>query len=213
MADTKKPLLDGTAFFETVEESTSRPGRGYDGDAKQYDAASEHVLVLLGDAVDAFHRGSFGTSTFLAITALEETAKAELLIFRSEQAGTGPASGPDPLRSHKKKHRLAVRPTVFMGQRLVTTLGEDRCAELKSDAETGKLIALREASLYVEYGAADIVTPKQAVAAGKARDILLLALEAADDILVGWTDASYRLGDRIDPLFEEIRTYEVAAAT
>ena len=113
----------------------------------EFNAAAAHVLVLLEDACAAFRRRSFGTATFLAITALEETAKAELFGFR-KSAKVGEKAPPDPLRSHRKKHWFAVRETVFMGKRLLAAVGSARCAAIKAEAAAGGLVALREAALY-----------------------------------------------------------------
>jgi hypothetical protein len=38
----------------------------------------------------------------------------------------------------------------------------------------------------------------------RAREILLLALESADDILVGWTNASFRLGESIEAFIAQV---------
>jgi AbiV family abortive infection protein len=39
------------------------------------------VVALLDDAAVLFERSSFNTSAFLAITAIEETAKAHVALF------------------------------------------------------------------------------------------------------------------------------------
>ncbi|HEY5410977.1 MAG TPA: AbiV family abortive infection protein, partial [Caulobacteraceae bacterium] len=128
----QSPLLDGEASLRAAIEAAARPGRGYgDRRSEGFDAAGEHVVSLLGDATHLFERGSFGTATFLAITALEETAKADLLSFRREGTAGERPKGRDPLRSHADKHLIAVRSTVFMGKRLLEALGQERCEALK----------------------------------------------------------------------------------
>jgi hypothetical protein len=81
----------------------------------EFNSAFDHVVALLGDAAVLFERSSFNTSAFLAITTIEETAKAHVALFRN---GTDVAKrkGRDPLRDHKKKHQMGVLPTVFMGR-------------------------------------------------------------------------------------------------
>jgi hypothetical protein len=75
-----------SAFFSTVQAAIDFGGPGYgDEPVLGFNTASQHVLVLLEDAVAAFERRSYGTSVFLAITALEETAKAELLGLRIQK--------------------------------------------------------------------------------------------------------------------------------
>ncbi len=94
-------------FFSAVQAAIDFGGPGYGEDpVLGFNTASQHVLVLLEDAVAAFERGSYGTSVFLAITALEETAKAELLGFRIQKPEVAQKKRSDPLHSHTKKHAL-----------------------------------------------------------------------------------------------------------
>jgi AbiV family abortive infection protein len=197
---------DGSnAFMIAVEEAVSFGGLTYGEDVvQQFDIASQHVLVLLEDAAVTFERASYGTSAFLAITALEETSKAEILAFRIQAPGGSQRKGRDPLRSHTKKHALAVRPTTFMG-RLPSILGEETCARLRQDATTGTLNRLREEAVYFGISVAGTVTtPANAVSKARAAEILLLSLQAADDILVGWTNESYTLTQRLETLIAQI---------
>jgi AbiV family abortive infection protein len=170
-----------------------------------FDTAAEHVAVLLGDAVDAFRRGSFGTTIFLALTAMEETAKAEIITFRLNPRPDGSTRVRDPLHHHAQKHRLAIRDTTFMG-RLPEVLGPEVCARLAREAETGGFRKLRESALYVNFDEQGVHAPEATITRKQAREIVLLALECADDILVGWTNASYQLRDRLDPWFAEFST-------
>jgi AbiV family abortive infection protein len=192
-------------FFSAVQAAIDFGGPGYGEDpVLGFNTASQHVLVLLEDAVDAFARGSYGTSVFLAITALEETAKAEILAFRIQQpAGTQKKWG-DPLRSHMKKHAMAVRPTTFMG-RLPKILGAETCERLQQEATDGSINRLRETAIYMSCSADGMIsTPALAVDRTRAREILLLALESADDILVGSTNDSYRLGEAVEAFIAQI---------
>jgi AbiV family abortive infection protein len=162
------------------------------------------VLVLLEDAVAAFARGSYGTSVFLAITALEETAKAELLGFRIQKPEVAQKKRSDPLRSHPKKHALAVRPTTFMG-RLPKILGPEICRRLQQEATDGSINRLRETAIYVSCSAdGKVATPAMAVDRAQAREIVLLALESADDILVGLTNDSYQLGQSVEAFIAQV---------
>jgi AbiV family abortive infection protein len=181
-------------FFAAVQAAIDFGGPGYGEDpVLGFNTASRHVLVLLDDAVAAFERGSYGTSLFLAITALEETAKAELLGFRVRKPEDGQKKRGDPLRSHMKKHALAVRPTTFMG-RLPDILGAEACARLQLEATDGTINRLRETSIYAGCSAeGKVSTPSAMIDRTRAREIVLLALESADDILVGWTNESYNL--------------------
>lgn len=195
---------NGRAFFEAVEAAIAYGGPAHGVEITElFDVAAEHVCVLLADAVEAFRRGSFGTGVFLAITAMEETAKVEILAFRTMRPADAPRRGRDPMRNHASKHRLAVRPTTFMG-RLPRLLGEERCAHLRLEAETGELVSLRERALYVHVDASGIATPATVIPEPRAREVMLLALEVADDVLVGWTNRSYVLGERFEAWLDEL---------
>lgn len=203
MAKSDDSIERGAVLVELVQRAINHGARvGGVSASEIFDTAAEHVAVLLGDAVDAFRRGSFGTSIFLALTAIEETAKAEIVTFRMNRPD-GPTHGRDPLHDHGQKHRLAVRETTFMG-RLPNVLGPEVCARLARQAESGGFTKLRESSLYVNFDEQGVHVPEATMTRSQAREILLLALECADDILVGWTNASFRLRERLDPWFTEL---------
>jgi AbiV family abortive infection protein len=192
-------------FFAVVKAAIDFGGPGYGEDAVLgFNTASQHVLVLLGDAVAALERGSYGTSVFLAITALEETAKAELLTFRIPKPEGTPKKWGDPLHSHMKKHAMAVRPTTFMG-RLRKILSADTCERLQQEATDGSINRLRETAIYLSCSAdGKISTPAMALDRTRAREIVLLALESADDILVGSTNESNQLGESIEAFIAQV---------
>jgi AbiV family abortive infection protein len=201
-----QPHQTGFAFFAAVEEATRYGGpQGAARKSESFNAAAAHVSVLLGDAVAAFQRRSYGTCAFLSITAIEETAKAEMLGFRVEPPSDGKKRGRDPLRSHLKKHLIGVRPTTFMG-RLPNLLGNKVCARLQHEAEDGDLVTLREQALYVHADENGVTTPATAITRDRAREVLLLALEVADDVLVGWTDASNQLGEGFEVCISQVAT-------
>lgn len=168
-----------------------------------FNAAFDHVLAMLEDAVHLFKRGSFNTSALLAITAIEETGKAHVGIFRRDHLA-GSANGRDPLRDHKQKHRMAVLPTVFMGVRLKSTLGEDVCLRLQQEAETSGFIASREASLYCAMVNGCFVSPRAAFAPERAWELLLLAIETLFDSLVGYTNHTNAKSVLLDEMFEQV---------
>src|ERR1700733_9573920 len=95
----------------TAFEALAYGGKLFDT-ADDFDAALDHIATLLEDAAVLFERGSFGSSIFLSITALEETSKANVGSHRREAAGSRP-KGRDPLRVHEAKHSMAILETVF----------------------------------------------------------------------------------------------------
>jgi AbiV family abortive infection protein len=199
-----KPHQDGDTFFPAVEEAISYGGPKDSRltSAAEFDATGAHVMVLIADAAAMYRRRSYGTCVFLAITALEEIAKAEIQFFRVKFKVNGQKRGRDPLRDHAKKHVIAVRPTTFMG-RLPNLLGGERCARLQKEAEEGSLVELREQALYAHFEGRRVMTPAAAISQTRAREILLLALEAATDVLVGWTSETDRIYEPCVAMIEE----------
>ena len=176
-----------------------------------FEKVSRHAIVLLDDAVNAFRRGSFGTAVFLAVTSMEEVAKAEMSIYRRGPAKPEVRARADPLLDHKAKHKIGVRPTTFMG-RLREILGEDACKRLLADAQVGELIRLREAALYSTLGAEETTTPGEIVGLHKARETLLLAIEVADDVLVGYSGETFVMGEQLSEWMDEVAAFPPQAS-
>ena len=109
----------------------------------------------------------------------------------------------DPLYKHDQKHLLALGPTVAMGSRLQAAIGETRMNELIELGRSGGLVALREAALYVEKKDDELYAPNAAIAASTARELLLLAVEAFDDALVGYSNQSLELRIHTDDVFKK----------
>ena len=185
-------------WWSSVEEALSA-GERIGHTSEQFNLACEHITQLLSDSSALLSARSHATATFLAITALEETVKVHLGMFR--RSATPLKRSKDPLYKHKEKHALALGPTVAMGSRLQNAIGESRLNELIEQGRSGELVRLREASLYVEQHGTDLRAPKAVVSASIAREILLLAIEAFDDALVGYTNRSFQLGEMTDALF------------
>ncbi len=105
---------------------------------------------------------------------------------------------------------MASLPTVYMGSRLSYALGPETCQRLETEAKAG-LAADREACLYLEHKNGAFVTPATAITRARARELLLLAIEAADDALVGYTNHSYRCGELFDQLFARFASADAEA--
>ena len=98
------------------------------------------------------------------------------------------------------RHILAVRPTTMMG-RLPKLLGQDVGKRLIDEVYRGDFKALREDAFYTKLDRNGLKTPETVVFKDRAREVLLLALESADDILVGYSDASFQIGHEIEKIF------------
>lgn len=178
------------------------PGRLIES-VDEFNSACEHVVLLLEEAESVFQRGGYSTATFLAITAIEETAKAHLGAF------TG--GGPDPesrnnniFYDHGKKHRMAAMPTVSMGERLQAAISAEAHVGILEMSKNKDLLGLRESSLYFERQNGALQSPRTVIDKNLSRSILLYAVEVFDDALVGFTDYSMKISDRADGVFSRI---------
>lgn len=188
--------------FSAVDAAIEFGGKVFDN-AEDWNAALDHVARLLDDAAVLYERGSYGSAAFLAITALEETSKAHIGIYRKDR--TEPSKGRDPLRDHKAKHSMAILPTVFMTERIMEALGQERAEALQHEAHTTSFVGARESGLYFARTNAGLVTPKEAISPLRAWEFIMLAIEAAGDALVGMTNHSFEVGEAFDALFVRLR--------
>lgn len=185
-------------WWDSVEEALAI-GQRITGTSEELNQACDHIVQLLTDASLLLEAGSHATATFLAITALEETAKIHVGMFRKSSE---PAPrGKDPLFKHHKKHHIAAAPTIARGSRLQETIAESRMQELIELARSGGLIRIREASLYVEKRDGQLRVPSAVVTKDQARELIIFAVEAFDDTFVGYTNHSYELGKLTDQIF------------
>lgn len=181
------------------------------GDAKplirtlgEFNAACAHVALLLEEAAYLHERKGYSTATFLAITALEEVAKTHCGMFI--------AGGPDASKKknnlfhqHIAKHRMVALETVAMGSRLQEAIGHQKVAWIEALAHNGGLITLRESSLYFDRNGVNFDTPRTSIDGQLSRAIILYAIEAFDDALVGITSFSMEVAATTDALFKKIR--------
>lgn len=161
--------------------------------------ACDHIVQLLKDASLLLKSGSHASSVFFAITALEETAKIHMGMYRKSSQPV--IRKKDSLYKHNEKHHIAAAPTIALGGRLQKAIGEQRMLELIEWARSGRLIPIREGALYIEKRDGHLQIPRLTVSSDLSRELLLFALEAFDDAFVGYTDYSYEQQKITDQLF------------
>ena len=169
---------------------------------EDFNKCVDHIVGLLNDAALLYRSGSYATSAFMSITAIEESGKSEMGLFIRQ--GAGKRVKKDPLHDHKKKEKIAVLHTVAMGQRLVVALGKERIEELYNLTYSGGLKRLREDALYWDIKNGRMELPREVVDKAFARDLLLFSIEVFDDRLVGYTNYSMEVSRTTDKLFQEI---------
>lgn len=188
-------------FFDTVDKAIGFGGPAADRDT--FDKIAAHAIRLIEDAMTLFRASSFGSAVFLAVTSMEEVAKAEISIYRRKPRKKGEALRSDPLFSHKSKHVISVRPTTFMSP-LPSLIGQEACDRLLRHAQNGKLIRLRESGIYSELGTTRTTTPEDAITRERAREIILLAVSVGQDVLVGYTRYSNVYEAALQRSFDEL---------
>ena len=171
---------------------------------EEFDAACDHVVQLLRDSHKLFQLGSFATSLFLAITALEEKTKVEVSFYRSRESSASINRKKDPLYNHKQKHAIALPEVLLIGGRLEAAIGGKRVRDLLNMAETGGFVTLRESALYLDRGSSGLKLPEANIDKETARAVLLLAIEAANDSFTGGTNHSWEIGNELDFMFTQV---------
>ena len=192
--------------IKTVQEALEKGALVFSeaNKTEDFDRACDHILILLEDSFQCFQRESWGTSVFLSITAIEEVAKAKIGLYRREGQTEQVKRGKDKLFNHQEKHRMAVLPTVFMGTRLEDALGKERCSGLLKEAAYGDFRNLRESSLYFTKIEGQFITPANVVPKERAKEFLLLAIQTADDSLVGYTGHTSIIENRMNEIFSAV---------
>jgi len=190
--------------MQTVQKAIDNGSPLFSKDAvsQDFNRACDHILLLIEDSYSCFIRQSFGSSVFFSITAIEEIAKTEIGIYRRSNKPDEVKRNKDPLFNHLSKHRIAILPTVFMSKRLEDALSKERCEKLLSEVTNGSLKDLRESSLYFQNINGEFITPSDITNQNKSKEILLLAIEAADDRLVGYTNHTALIEVRLNEIFE-----------
>lgn len=193
--DTVQTAIDGGA-----------PLFSKDASSDDFNRACDHILLLIEDSYSCFNRESFGSSVFLAITAIEEVAKAEVGIYRRSGKSSNTKRHKKPLFNHLSKHRMAILPTVFMGKRLEDALGKQRCEQLLSEVAEGSLRDLREDSLYFQNIDGEFITPRELIDKNKSKEVLLLTVEAVADRLIGYTNHTGLIEVRLNEIFKGVKS-------
>lgn len=165
--------------------------------------AIDHIVRLIQNSSSLYLGGSYPSSAFLSITACEEVAKAHIGLFTD---GKHPEkSGRNMFRDHKIKHQMAAMPTVPMGKRLEDALGKDELERIMRMAQNAGFVQIRENALYFQRENDRLVVPSEKIDKNLARSLVLFAIEAFDDALVGSTKYSNEADDITDALFEQIK--------
>ena len=169
----------------------------------------EHIYDLLKNAVDLYCNGNYTIPVFLSITAIEEKAKLEVLLYRHAQEENTIQhveqinNRNDPLFNHRIKHCLGISPVLNIGSRLPKAIGKERVDYLIKQSRTNGFRTEREESLYFDFSNGTLSIPNPSKE--KAKDFMLLAIESIDDGLIGYTNYSMTdISPKLDTLWNRV---------
>ena len=186
--DKVKVILNGTSNF-------------YISSNEELNKCLDHVVQLISDSYVLYINNSYTSSSFLAISVLEEVGKIQMGICMK---GSDSYVRKDKLRDHKSKQIVGASYTSCMGERINNAISNENLEKIFQFIYSGELKDLREKAIYCDRKNNNIVTPKDLITQELARNLLLFAIESFDDNLVGWTDYSIELSKKTDLFFETI---------
>lgn len=192
-------LLDGGKQLEAVQRVLDGGTAFHINSVEDFDKCVDHIVQLFDDAFMLHMAGSYATSAFISIAAMEEVSKTEMALFAKEEKSVKR----DPLRDHKTKEVLSAAHTVQMGSRLVGSIGMGAADRIYDLVYGGKLKGLREDALYWDIVSGRMVVPEDRVDCKFSLELLLFSIEVFDDRLVGFTQHSMDASKKTDELFEK----------
>lgn len=194
-------MVDKDCYFDKIEFILNGSSNFYISSTEQLNKCLDHVVQLISDAYVLYINNSYTSSSFLAISVLEEVGKIQMGIFIK---GSDSYMRKDKLRDHKSKQIVGASHTICIGERIKNSISNENLEKIFKFIYSGELKALREKTIYCDRKNNNIVTPKDLITQELARNLLLFAIESFDDNLVGWTNDSIELSKKTDLFFEII---------
>lgn len=172
-------------------------------DTSDFNNSIDHIVGLLTDSFTLIKQNSYGSAVFLAITAMEETAKTHYALYMKHNLSI--KNSKDPMMNHSYKHGLSVSPVFKIGDRLPNVIGAEKIDEIISmvDQRNG-LMDLRNNAIYWYTDKKGTHFPKDCIDKKIAQEILLFSIETFDDNLVGYSSYSMKIAADTDDIFQSI---------
>ena len=194
-------MVDKDFSFDKIESILNGTSNFYISSNEELNKCLDHVVQLLSDSYVLYINNSYTSSSFLAISVLEEVGKIQMGIFIK---GSDSYVRKDKLRDHKSKQIVGASHTICIGERIKNSISNENLEKIFKFIYSGELKDLREKAIYCDRKNNNIVTPKDLITQELARNLLLFAIESFDDNLLGWTDYSIELSKKTDLFFETI---------
>ena len=191
------------ADFDEVEKLFANTTKFRIQGSEEFNRAVDHVAGQLFDSFTLLENESYGSSVFLSITAMEETAKTTYANFLPYDPET--TKKKEPLVNHTEKHKLSISPVFQIGSRVPDTIGTEKLKEMIEWTKTNKLLEIRNNAVYWQPVDEKPTFPNDVFDKRFAQELLMFAIESFDDNLVGLSNYSIELSNKTDELFEKIR--------
>ena len=188
-------MVDKDCSFDKVKVILNGTSNFYISSNEELNKCLDHVVQLISDSYVLYINNSYTSSSFLAISVLEEVGKIQMGIFIK---GSDSYVRKDKLRDHKSKQIVGASYTICIGERINNVISNENLEKIFQFIYSGELKDLREKAIYCDRKNNNIVTPKDLITQELARNLLLFAIESFDDNLVGWTDYSIELSKKTD---------------
>ena len=187
-------MVDKDFYFDKIESILNGSSNFYISSNEELNKCLDHVVQLISDSYVLYINNSYTSSSFLAISVLEEVGKIQMGIFIK---GSDSYVRKDKLRDHKSKQIVGSSYTICMGERINNAISNENLEKIFQFIYSGELKDLREKAIYCNRKNNNIVTTKYLITQELARNLLLFAIESFDDNLVGWTDYSIELSKKL----------------
>lgn len=190
--ESKNGVARMKVFFEAVAVLANShnliPGTSPTERRASFDALVRHAECLWDDAALLLTHGSYPTSLFLAIVALEELGKVSV---GKIQAVTGVPStaviqgvggARSKLRSHTKKQIFAAAAGAVINTRLDRLVGIERVIAFIERAESGALESARQDCLYYDVRDGSQVLPYETITRKEAEEAVVISGELLAEV-------------------------------
>ena len=172
----------------------------------EFKRACEHILQLTEGAIALYRNGNYGLVVFIALATIEEVTKTHISLYRRTPLIELPEKRKgDVLFDHSKKLQLALQNPMTISSATKDAIGEERLGKILSDARSGKFKELRESALYMDMVNGHFTTPSELFGQRDAHDLLLLAIDAWSDALVGYSAHTFHVDKKMMAIFDELR--------
>lgn len=169
----------------------------------EFNKGIDHIFGLIKDSFLLYKNESYPSVYYLAVIIIEEVAKLHMGLFTSHSNPTNHRKK-GKLYDHKTKDIIGCNPSIPLGYRLNAAIGELAIKKIYEEAYSGIMKEKREQAFYFSKKNGQLIIPNELYSKEDAKNILLFAIEAFDDHLVGYTNYSMEISKETDRIFDKL---------